>query len=59
LPFVARSVVLVNIEKSVRLSTNLIVGDDLLQIFEKPEHIFIVLNVVSKPSQPWPPPQRL
>jgi hypothetical protein len=34
------------------------VGDGLLQIFEKHEHIFIALNVVSKSLRSWPPVQR-
>ena len=40
--------VFVSIEESVRLWTDLIVEDCVLQIFEKPEHIFIVLNVINR-----------
>ena len=39
--------IFVNIEKVVRLQTDLIVENDLLQIFEKLEHIFIVLVMTS------------
>jgi len=38
--------------------TNLVIGDSLPQIFEKPEHIFIVLNVVSETLQLRPLVQR-
>jgi len=56
--FVGPSVFLVSIWKHVGLQANLIVGDGLLQIFEKPGHIFIILNVVDKLPQLWLPVQR-
>jgi hypothetical protein len=37
-----------------RSRTNLIVGDDLSQILEKPEYILTVLNVICEPLQLWP-----
>ena len=42
----------VNGEKSVRLCTNLIVEDCLLDIFEKPECIFAGFDVVSRQRRP-------
>ena len=44
---VAPSIVLVNVEKGVYLRTDLIVEDCLLEIFEKLEYIFTVLNALS------------
>ena len=57
--FVARSVVLVSVEKSVRLPTNLIVGNDLPYIFKKPNHPFTALGEFGRFLYLCPPGRRL